>query len=529
MSTASKSQRQPVRRALLSLSDKSGAVDFARALAELGAEIFSTGGTCRLLLEAGIPCREVADYTGFPEMMDGRLKTLHPKVHGGILGRRGIDDAQMKEHGILPFDLVAVNLYPFAKTVAAPDCTLSEGIEQIDIGGPAMLRAAAKNHRDVLAVTDPEDYDTVLAELTAGELAADTRRRLAAKAYACTAAYDTAVSAWLEAQEAAAEKNLLPPLLHLQLHRQQELRYGENPHQRAALYRDASGQEKEPGAAGAQQLQGRPLSYNNLLDADAALECVKILQGPACVIVKHANPCGAAQGDCLRAAYEAAWATDPTSAFGGIIACNQELDEDTALAILERQFVEVIIAPAVTAAAADALRQKENTRVLVTGCWPEQRCEALHAHRITGGFLMQERDIRCAQKEEWRITSSRSPAAAEEADLRFAWHIARYVKSNAIVCARGQRTLGIGAGQTSRVHSVRIAVMKAADEGLDLKGSAMASDAFFPFRDGVDAAAAAGIAAVIQPGGSKRDAEVIAAADEHEMAMVCTGARHFRH
>ncbi len=532
MSATPKSGQRSVRRALLSLSDKNGAIDFARALTAMEVEIFSTGGTCRLLREAEIPCREVSDYTDFPEMMGGRIKTLHPKVHGGILGRRGIDDEVMETHGILPFDLVAVNLYPFAETVAKPDCTPAEGVEQIDIGGPAMLRAAAKNHRDVAVVTDPGDYPEVLTALADGGLPEGKRRQLAAKAFAHTAAYDAAVTAWLKSQEtgqpAAKPKEHLPPLLHWQLKKQEDLRYGENPHQKAALYREMPPGE-EPGAANAQQLQGRPLSYNNLLDADAALECVKLLQGPACVIVKHANPCGAATGDSLQKAYEAAWATDPTSAFGGIIACSQELDRATAEAIMERQFVEVIIAPAVAKETAKALQQKENIRVLITGDWSGRQQGALHAHRITGGLLVQERDTRPAKEEDWRVASQRTPGAAEEADLRFAWHIARFVKSNAIVFAKGGRTLGIGAGQTSRVHSVRIAVMKAADEGLNLKGAAMASDAFFPFRDGVDAAAEAGISAVIQPGGSKRDEEVIAAANEREMAMVLTGARHFRH
>jgi len=526
MSAASEGERRPVRRALLSLSDKKGAVNFARALAAMEVELFSTGGTCRLLQEAGIECREVSDYTEFPEMMGGRIKTLHPKVHGGILGRRGVDDEVMETHGILPFDLVAVNLYPFAETVAEPGCTLADGVEQIDIGGPAMLRAAAKNHRDVTVVTDPDDYTEVLAALADGGLSESGRRRLAAKAFAHTAAYDAVVTAWLGEQEATQEE-ALPPLLHWQLHKREELRYGENPHQRAALYQEIS--PREPGAATAKQLQGRALSYNNLLDADAALECVKLLDGPACVIVKHANPCGAAIGDSLRDAYEAAWATDPTSAFGGIIACSEELDQDTAEAILDRQFVEVIIAPALAEGAALVLRQKENTRVLCTGDWSGQRRGALHAHRITGGLLVQERDSRPATGENWRVASRRTPEKAEEADLRFAWQIARCVKSNAIVFAKAGRTLGIGAGQTSRVHSVRIAAIKAADEKLNLAGAVMASDAFFPFRDGVDAAAAAGIGAAIQPGGSKRDTEVIAAADEHGMAMVFTGTRHFRH
>jgi phosphoribosylaminoimidazolecarboxamide formyltransferase/IMP cyclohydrolase len=517
----------PARRALISVSDKTGVVPFARELASLGTSILSTGGTARLLREAGIDVVDVSDYTGFPEIMDGRVKTLHPKVHGALLGRAGVDDAVMDAHGILPIDLLVVNLYPFVATVSRPNCTLAEAIENIDIGGPAMLRAAAKNHARVGVIVDAADYEPVLAELRAtGELGAATRFRLAHKAYAHTAEYDAAVSNYLGAMGADGTHADFPATFTVQFRKLQDLRYGENPHQCAALYA-----EPNPAAgtlAGARQLQGKELSYNNIADADAALECVLAFSGPACVIVKHANPCGVAEADSIRAAYEHAYATDPVSAFGGIIAFNRPLDEDTARAIVERQFVEVILAPAVSGAALQAIAGKAGIRVLVTG---DRRAslQQLELKRISGGLLIQDGDAGVLKPEDLKVVSRRVPTAQETTDLLFAWRVAKYVKSNAIVYARDRRTIGVGAGQMSRVYSARIAAIKAADGNLEVRGAVMASDAFFPFRDGIDSAAAVGIRAVIQPGGSMRDNEVIAAADEHDIAMVFTGMRHFRH
>jgi phosphoribosylaminoimidazolecarboxamide formyltransferase / IMP cyclohydrolase len=503
----------PIRRALLSVSDKTGITELARALSGRGVEILSTGGTAALLRDEGIPVREVSDLTGFPEIMDGRVKTLHPKVHGALLGRRGVDDAVMAEHGIEPIDLAVINLYPFRENLT---------IEHIDIGGPAMLRAAAKNHASVTVVVDADDYGRVLAAMDEYDDAVpdDLRRELAAKAFAHTAAYDGAVSNWLWGQDFGDTHTV-------QLHKALDLRYGENPHQDAAFYRDES--VTEPGIATAEQLQGKELSFNNIADADAALECVKQFEEPACVIVKHANPCGVAVADTPRAAYEAAYRTDPTSAFGGIIAFNRPLDGDTAASILERQFVEVIIAPDADEDARAALAAKKNIRLLVCGEWPEDQSASLDYRRVTGGMLVQQRDQHRITVDDLKVVSKRAPTDAELRDLLFAWRVAHYVKSNAIVYCRALATVGIGAGQMSRVYSARIAGIKADDEGLEVKGSVMASDAFFPFRDGIDAAATAGITAVIQPGGSQRDAEVIAAADEHGLAMVFTGIRHFRH
>jgi phosphoribosylaminoimidazolecarboxamide formyltransferase/IMP cyclohydrolase len=523
-----------VKRALLSVSDKSGVADFARALHAMGVEILSTGGTAKLLAEAGVPAVEVSGYTGFPEMMDGRLKTLHPKVHGGILGRRGVDDAIMREHGIAPIDLVVVNLYPFERAVAEPDCSLEKAIENIDIGGPTMVRAAAKNHAAVGVAVDPADYAVLLDELrqNGGALSNATRFRLAAKAFAHTARYDAAIAAYLARR---LEDQPFPETLELRFQRAQILRYGENPHQRAAFY-------VEPGAgpgrvATARQLQGKELSYNNIADADAALECVKTLvEAPACVIVKHANPCGVALGADLADAYERAYATDPTSAFGGIIAFNRPLDAASAAAILRRQFVEVIVAPGVEAEAYAVLAEKPNVRVLDCGQWPDSKSSGaepeaagLDFKRVGGGLLAQESDASTATLDQLRVVTQRAPTRAEWDDLWFAWRVAKFVKSNAIVYAQDRMTVGVGAGQMSRVYSARIAILKAADAGLSVRGSAMASDAFFPFRDGIDSAAEAGVRSVIQPGGSMRDAEVIAAADAHDMAMVFTGVRHFRH
>jgi phosphoribosylaminoimidazolecarboxamide formyltransferase/IMP cyclohydrolase len=517
----------PVSRALVSVSDKSGLVEFCRGLAALGMEIVSSGGTARTLAENGIAAVEVSDYTGFPEMMGGRIKTLHPKIHGGILGRRGVDDGVMAERGIAPIDLVVVNLYPFEQTVARPGCELADAIENIDIGGPAMIRSAAKNHAAAGVVVDPADYPAILAELQAqnGRLSDATRRRLAVKSFRHTAAYDAAIAAYLGKPEDA--ENFPDPLV-LRFGHAAAMRYGENPHQRAAFYR-------EPGAppgciATAEPLQGKELSYNNIADADAALECVKAFEAlPACVIVKHANPCGVAEGTTLLEAYDRAYATDPTSAFGGIIAFNRDLDAETAKAIVERQFVEVILAPKVGEEALAVLAGKPNVRVLQTGSWAGTDGAGWDFKRVVGGLLVQDRDTGTVGRDDLRVVTRRAPGEDELADLLFAWKVVKYVKSNAIVYAKDRQTLGVGAGQMSRVYSARIAAVKAADAGLQVAGSVMASDAFFPFRDGIDSAAAAGVTAVIQPGGSVRDGEVIAAADEHGMAMVFTGMRHFRH
>jgi phosphoribosylaminoimidazolecarboxamide formyltransferase/IMP cyclohydrolase len=518
----------PVRRALLSVSDKSGLIELANALAARGIEILSTGGTARLLAGAGIAVREVSSYTGFPEIMDGRVKTLHPKIHGGLLGRRGVDDAVMAQHGIAPIDLLVVNLYPFASTVARTGCTYEEAIENIDIGGPAMLRAAAKNHAAVLVVVDPRDYPALLQELDTHQGGSEfaTRARFAAKAFAHTAAYDSMVAGYLSAQPGERRETLADPLT-LVFDKVQDLRYGENPHQIAAFYRDPL--SRGASIAGARVLQGKDLSFNNIADADTAIECVRQFTTPACVIVKHANPCGAALGAGPLAAYEAAYRTDPTSAFGGIIAFNCEVDAATAGTITERQFVEVLAAPAVHADAARILAGKPSVRVLVLGELAPAAGTLLEWRSVSGGLLAQTRDLLELQEADLSVPTRRKPSADELEDLRFAWRVCKFVKSNAIVFARGRATLGIGAGQMSRVYSTRIAAMKAGDEGLVLSGAAMASDAFLPFRDNLDVAAQFGIRSVIQPGGSKRDAEVIAAADAHDMAMVFTGVRHFRH
>ncbi|HVN44009.1 MAG TPA: bifunctional phosphoribosylaminoimidazolecarboxamide formyltransferase/IMP cyclohydrolase [Steroidobacteraceae bacterium] len=518
----------PVRRALLSVSDKSGVLELANALAARGIELLSTGGTAQLLLAHGIAVREVAGYTGFPEIMDGRVKTLHPKIHGGLLGRRGRDDAVMAQHGILPIDLLVVNLYPFAAAVARADCTYDDAIENIDIGGPAMLRAAAKNHAAVLVVVDPRDYGDLLEELArhAGGSSAATRARLAAKAFAHTARYDTMVASYLASHARPADE-VFPDPLALVFDKVQDLRYGENPHQAAAFYREV----RTTGAsvASARLLQGRDLSFNNVADADTAIECVRQFEEPACVIVKHANPCGAALATDALAAYEAAYRTDPTSAFGGIIAFNRELDAATARTISERQFIEVLAVPALQPEAVQVLAGKPNVRVLLTGALAPHTHHALEFRSVTGGLLAQSPDRGDAPQDTWLVPTRRQPTPQELADLRFAWRVARFVKSNAIVFARDGATVGVGAGQMSRVYSTRIAAMKAVDERLTIAGAVMASDAFLPFRDNLDVAAGFGIRAAIQPGGSRRDAEVIAAADEHGMAMVFTGMRHFRH
>lgn len=526
----SSSESRPIQRALISVSDKTGVVEFAKTLQRLDVEILSTGGTAKLLAENGIPVVEVSDYTGFPEMMAGRVKTLHPKVHGGLLGRRGLDDDVMAEHGIKPIDLLVVNLYPFSETVARPDCTLAEAIENIDIGGPAMVRSAAKNHASVAVITDTADYAAVADELSrTGGLTRQTRFRLAVKAFEHTARYDGAIANYLGTMqvEGEGERAVFPQTINLQFVKVADMRYGENPHQAAAFYRERDWHE--PSVTTARQLQGKELSFNNVADTDAALECVKMFSEPACVIVKHANPCGVAVGATLEEAYDGAFATDPTSAFGGIIAFNGPLDAVTAKAVIERQFVEVIIAPEVTPEALEITRTKPNVRVLACGNWERKRSDSFDYKRVNGGLLVQQRDIATLQPSSLKLVTKRKPTEAELDDLLFAWNVVRFVKSNAIVYASGGRTIGIGAGQMSRVFSAHIAATKAIEAGLSVAGSVMASDAFFPFRDGLDQAAEAGVRAVIQPGGSIRDEEVIAAADEHGMAMLFTGIRHFRH
>lgn len=516
-----------IRRALISVSDKSGIIEFARALGELGIEIISTGGTFGQLKDAGIPVIEISSYTGFPEIMQGRVKTLHPKVHGGILARRGQDEAVMQEHDIHAIDLVVVNLYPFAATIARPECDFDMAIENIDIGGPTMIRAAAKNMAHVGVVTSPEDYPAILDELKAqrGGLTGIFRKRLATRAFAHTAAYDSMISGYLDQQ--INPEQVFSPELKTHASIAQELRYGENPHQRAAFYRAP---DARPGCiATAEQHQGKELSFNNIADTDAALECVKVFSDPACVIVKHANPCGVAESDSLAIAYEHAYQTDPTSAFGGIIAFNRIVDGDLARTIVDRQFVEVLVAPGFTDSAIKVAAEKKNLRLLSVGELGSTEAADFDLRSVGGGFLLQDADSDTLGRDDLEVVSARTPSDSEFGDLLFAWRVARFVKSNAIVYASGQRTLGVGAGQMSRVDSAKIAIIKAENAGLSVSGSVMASDAFFPFRDGIDAAAEAGVRAVIQPGGSMRDAEVIAAADEADIAMVFTGRRHFRH
>jgi phosphoribosylaminoimidazolecarboxamide formyltransferase/IMP cyclohydrolase len=529
---------RPIKRALLSVSDKTGIVEFARSLSQQGVDLLSTGGTAKLLADNGIKVTEVSEYTGHPEIMDGRVKTLHPKVHGGILARRDMDEAVMAENNIAAIDLVVVNLYPFANTVAKEGCTLADAVENIDIGGPTMVRAAAKNHKDVAIVVNASDYDRVLSEMNKnnGSLTFNTRFGLAIAAYEHTAAYDGMIANYFgkmlpaySAEQTApnfVQPSKFPRTFNSQFIKAQDLRYGENSHQDAAFYVEAA--PVEASVSTAKQLQGKALSYNNIGDTDAALECVKEFDEPACVIVKHANPCGVAIGDNILAAYNRAYKTDPTSAFGGIIAFNRELDADTAEAIVSRQFVEVIIAPSVTAEAEQIVSAKPNVRLLACGQWTTKD-KGFDFKRVNGGLLVQDRDQGHVTESDLKVVTKRQPTAEEMRDLQFCWKVAKFVKSNAIVYVKDSMTIGVGAGQMSRVYSAKIAGIKAADENLEVKGSVMASDAFFPFRDGLDAAAEAGITAVIQPGGSMRDDEVIAAADEHGIAMVFTGMRHFRH
>jgi phosphoribosylaminoimidazolecarboxamide formyltransferase / IMP cyclohydrolase len=514
-----------ISRALVSVSDKTGIVDFCRELSLIGVEILSTGGTAKTLTENQIKVTEVADYTGFPEMMDGRVKTLHPKIHGGILGRRGVDDEIMKANGIQPIDLVVVNLYPFEATIANTDCDLDTAIENIDIGGPTMIRAAAKNYIDVAVIVNPGDYGKTIAELKKDDgLSLHTRFALAIKCFQHTAHYDTAIATYL----GKVSGDEFPETLNLQYYLSQPMRYGENPHQKGAFYSEFDPASGTIGSS--RQLQGKELSYNNIADANSALECVKsFTDRPTCVIVKHANPCGVAEADTLLEAYNKAYATDPTSAFGGIIAFNRELDKETAAEITARQFVEVIIAPAFSNPAQTALSEKANLRVLQCGEFSALKHGVFDYKKVGGGLLVQEEDSGKVSRADLTVVSLRQPTEQEFEDMLFAWKVAKFVKSNAIVYAKNGQTIGVGAGQMSRVYSAKIAGIKAADEGLVVAGSAMASDAFFPFRDGIDSAAEAGITTIIQPGGSVRDNEVIAAANEHNIAMVFTGMRHFRH
>jgi phosphoribosylaminoimidazolecarboxamide formyltransferase/IMP cyclohydrolase len=522
-----------IERALISVSDKSGVLEFARGLVKQGVELLSTGGTAKLLADAGVPVTEVSDYTGFPEMLDGRVKTLHPKVHGGILGRRDLPEhvAKMREHGIGNIDLVCVNLYPFEATIAKPDCVLEDAIENIDIGGPTMVRSAAKNWAHVAIVTDAADYTALLAEMegNGGALSKATRFNLAKKAFTHTAAYDGAISNYLTSLaegslEGKPEQMQFPNRLNAQFVKVQDMRYGENPHQAAAFYRDL---DPAPGSlAYYKQLQGKELSYNNIADSDAAWEAVKTFDQPACVIVKHANPCGVAVAADPLSAYKLAFATDTTSAFGGIIAFNREVDGKTVEAVTG-QFLEVLIAPSFTEEAKAIIAGKKNVRVLEVPL--ESGANRFELKRVGGGLLVQTPDIKNVTAEELKVVTRRAPTPEEMADLLFAWRVAKFVKSNAIVFAKNGQTVGIGAGQMSRVDSTRIAARKALDAGLQAAGAVAASDAFFPFRDGIDVIAEQGIKAIIHPGGSMRDEEVFAAADEHGIAMVLTGVRHFRH
>jgi phosphoribosylaminoimidazolecarboxamide formyltransferase/IMP cyclohydrolase len=514
----------PPRRALLSVADKTGLVPFAQGLAGLGFEIVSTGGTATALRAAGLAVTDVAAVTGFPEIMDGRVKTLHPAIHGGLLARRGVDDAVLAKHGIGTIDVLVVNLYPFEATIARPGCTEADAIENIDVGGPAMLRAAAKNHEHIAVVVHHADYGPVLEALHAGAVPAALRRELAIKAFSHTARYDTIISQYLREHSAVSAEWPNPLLRAFELDK--ALRYGENPHQRAALYRTAT--PVAGSVAHARQLQGKELSFNNIVDADAAAQAVKAFAGTACVIIKHANPCGIAVAGSPLEAYRLAYRADPTSAFGGVIAFNRPLDAATAAAIVGQQFAEVIVAPRVEAAALTALAAKAAIRVLETG-EPGPTERTLEIKTIEGGVLLQDTDVGAVDVAGARVVTERKPTDAELADLAFAWTVVKYVKSNAIVFARDGATIGIGAGQPARVMSARIAALKAEEAGLAVPGAVMASDAFFPFRDGIDAAAERGIRAVIQPGGSVRDDEVIRAANEHDIAMVFTGMRHFRH
>ncbi|WP_434353812.1 bifunctional phosphoribosylaminoimidazolecarboxamide formyltransferase/IMP cyclohydrolase [Psychrobacter sp. HD31] len=519
------------RYALLSVSDKTNIVEFAASLVKADYTLLSTGGTYKLLQENQVPVTEVSAYTEFPEMMAGRVKTLHPKIHGGILARRGIDDEVMQEHGIGAIDLVVVNLYPFAQTIANPNVTMEDAIENIDIGGPTMVRSAAKNHAHVGIVTDSNDYPKLIEEINAnGSLTTATKYQLAVKAFEHTARYDGMIANFLGARNNEGEKTqAFPNTFNVQMQHKQSLRYGENPHQNAAFYTQTDIQEASISTA--KQLQGKALSYNNIADTDAALECVKSFADPACVIVKHANPCGVAINDNQKAAYTTAFSTDPESSFGGIIAFNRMLTKETAETIVANQFAEVIIAPSIEDGVTEIIASKKNLRLLTCGelPTPSERKGQLDYKRVQGGMLVQDQDLDDISIEDLKVVTKVKPTPEQLEDMLFSWRVCQYVKSNAIIYGKDKRTIGIGAGQMSRVNSARIAGIKAEHAGLTPKGAIMASDAFFPFRDGIDNAAAVGIAAVIQPGGSIRDDEVIAAADEHGIAMVFTGMRHFRH
>ena len=511
-----------IKRALISVSDKTGITQFAQSLVSLNIELVSTGGTAKLLKEQGIPVIEVSDFTGFPEIMAGRVKTLNPLIHGGILARRGIDDGVMIENDIKPIDLVVVNLYPFQDTISGPECSFEDAIENIDIGGPAMLRSSAKNHKSVTVIVDSSDFQLVLDELNAsGNTSLKTRKKLALKTFEHTAQYDGAIANYLGEEEDGFSNTL-----NFQFTKSQALRYGENPHQRAAFYKDSNLQEVS--IANSKQIQGKPLSYNNLADADAALQCVRDFDEPSCVIIKHANPCGVASRKDILRAYQSAYQTDPTSAFGGIIAFNRELDIVTAEVIINQQFVEVIIAPKINIASLKILAKKENIRVLECGELGKPKT-TFDFKKVSGGLLVQDNDIELINVDNLKCVTTIKPSDSEMNDLIFAWKVAKSVKSNAIVYVKNQMTIGIGAGQMSRIYSAKIAGIKAADENLEVEGSVMASDAFFPFRDGIDAAAKAGISSIIHPGGSMRDDEVIAAANEHGISMIFTGIRHFKH
>ena len=511
-----------IKRALISVSDKTGITQFAQSLVSLNIELLSTGGTAKLLKEQGIPVIEVSDFTGFPEIMAGRVKTLNPLIHGGILARRGVDEGVMIENDIKPIDLVVVNLYPFQDTISGPECSFEDAIENIDIGGPAMLRSSAKNHKSVTVIVDSSDFQLVLDELNAsGNTSLKTRKKLALKTFEHTAQYDGAIANYLGEEEDGFSNTL-----NFQFTKSQALRYGENPHQRAAFYKDSNLQEVS--IANSKQIQGKPLSYNNLADADAALQCVRDFDEPSCVIIKHANPCGVASRKDILRAYQSAYQTDPTSAFGGIIAFNRELDIATAEVIINQQFVEVIIAPKINIATLKILAKKENIRVLECGELGKPKT-TFDFKKVSGGLLVQDNDIELINVDNLKCVTTIKPSDSEMNDLIFAWKVAKSVKSNAIVYVKNQMTIGIGAGQMSRIYSAKIAGIKAADENLEVEGSVMASDAFFPFRDGIDAAAKAGISSIIHPGGSMRDDEVIAAANEHGISMIFTGIRHFKH
>ena len=512
----------PIKRALISVSDKTGIAEFAKGLSSLNIEIISTGGTAKLLQDNNIPVTEVSDFTGYPEMMAGRVKTLNPKIHGGILARRGKDEGVMSKNDIKPIDLVVVNLYPFQKTIQNPNCTEEDAIENIDIGGPAMLRSSAKNHVSVTVVVDSSDYQLVLDEIdNNGDTTLKMRKSLALKTFEHTAQYDGAIANYIGRMNDGFSNTL-----NLQFIKSQAMRYGENPHQNAAFYKELN--QTQASVSSSNQIQGKPLSFNNLADADAALECVRDFEEPSCVIIKHANPCGVATRENIYQAYHSAYLTDPTSAFGGIIAFNRELDKETAQSIINQQFVEVIIAPKIVEGARSVLLQKENIRVLECGDL-EKAQQSFDYKKISGGLLIQDKDLTLLNPSDMKCVTSLSPSESQMKDLLFAWKVAKYVKSNAIVYAKDEMTIGVGAGQMSRVYSAKIASIKAADENLEVKGSVMASDAFFPFRDGIDAAAQVGITAIIHPGGSMRDDEVISAANEHGIAMVFTGMRHFKH